>query len=763
MTTDAEASAFEQLAGHLDWSVGATVSFVFADDPDLVQRLRERAIRQVEGQGGKARFLHPLTPQALREVIRELLGSRRKLDLVWLEAIGAGRVWADAWNDVLVRLNERREKLRRSLSGSLVLVAPVSAKGRFREAAPDLWSIRSLALELPATHLTAASPPPDQRAARINGYRVAEAVLRFQFHRRMRSEPWFALVVSDDATARRRLLDALVERGVAVLVHASPSDALTRPTEADAHWVLVDDDPSVRLLSILAGEGPALSRPTLLEGSLHLLHAIEGRVPDLYARVAFVVKLHPERTFHPGPLPTLDRAEGLVRDVWDALDRARVLEQDLAALHQRADSQRAARGEGKLRSDRVRELLRAAEALLAQGWSAEAQPLVSELHKAAGAMRPHDPDAARLFAESEEIAGKVAFQRGDKQEAITRYAAALPVRRRLARSRSTDERLRRRAELARCLSTLGELALDTRQLDSADAWLREALAIRRRLARASDDRETLSDLGTSWSLLGELLLARHEVGDGQLKAATDAFREALWIRERIASEEETPRFRRFLSVALGKLGKALAKSDDWDGARRCWERAAELALALVRLDPTNPSLRSDASVTTSQLGDALRAQGDAAGAYAAYREAADQRRRLLAEDPDSARNQELLAVALGRLAEAAGALDELEEALRASGRAVELSDHLVWIDPGNLKWRRGLATAHLRHGDLLTSADHPFEGVEAWRQALGVAEQLLDSGTSEGRRLARDVLAGLEARGVSAADLGPLRDRAAVS
>src|SRR5439155_26283964 len=56
--------------------------------------------------------------------------------------------WTAAWDDFLLRVNERRDALRRHLKGGLVLAAPPDIKARARDAAPDLWSVRSLVLEI---------------------------------------------------------------------------------------------------------------------------------------------------------------------------------------------------------------------------------------------------------------------------------------------------------------------------------------------------------------------------------------------------------------------------------------------------------------------------------------------------------------------------------------------------------------------------------------------------------------------------------------
>ena len=78
-------------------------------------------------------------------------------DCVWIESIHSefpaqgkdGKdSWILAWDHFLLRANEHRDAARRHLRGSLILAAPPRVKPRARDAAPDLWSIRSLVLDL---------------------------------------------------------------------------------------------------------------------------------------------------------------------------------------------------------------------------------------------------------------------------------------------------------------------------------------------------------------------------------------------------------------------------------------------------------------------------------------------------------------------------------------------------------------------------------------------------------------------------------------
>lgn len=730
-----DAEAWASLEGHLAWAAPPWVAFVFADDPDAVKRLRERAVRAVDGE---ARVLQPDTPQALRERLRDLIAAGTR-PLVWLEALHGGppaSPWTDAWDDLLLRLNERREKLRQGLQGGVVIAAPIAMKPRIREAAPDLWSIRSLVLDVDARRGRAG---PDDRAARSNAYRIAEAVLRTRFHLRMHQEPWFALVIGDDPAPRRRLLEALVDAGLRVRVHSMWGPAVPAQTDAALHWLAVADDPPLGLLDALDGNPPP-SAPVFVEGTHALEANLRNKLPDLVSRCALVIRLYVERALNPGPLPHLEGAQQQLRDAWNAVTHARRLEGELTRGRDDA-----------LRRQQVEALGRAIEALLAQGWGSEAAPLADEMLAAAGELPETDAGMA-LRADAHGLTGAVSRMVGDLAQAREHYDASLPLRRELARGRGSDRR-RRRAELARCLSQRSALALQAGDLDDAEAGLREALAIRRRLVRGSDDRETMADVALSWSLLGDLELARHDVGDDRLPAAKQAILEALRIREQLAGAHPgLPRFRRMWSISLGRLGSVSAKAADWKSAHEAWAQARDLAVEVSASDSGNVAWRMEASVASSRLGDAARALGDPQGALVAFREAVRMREAMVAEDPENASWQELLAVALGREAEAALGQGDLLAAATAGRRATQLSEQLAWMDPTHLGWRRGLASSWIRRGDIERARGRPEAATSAWQRAWAVASQLADLGTDEAERRARQLQTQLQARGVTGAD-----------
>ena len=148
--------------------------FVFAHSPAVADVVRRRVRMHFEGSGARrGRFveLPAETPTRLQNALPRLLGAEtEKVGCVWIQSVdnregGEGEArWREAWEQLLLGMNERRDVMRRHLRAGLVLVGPLWMKGLVQAAAPDLWSVRTLSLELPE-ELPADGPPHEEAAA----------------------------------------------------------------------------------------------------------------------------------------------------------------------------------------------------------------------------------------------------------------------------------------------------------------------------------------------------------------------------------------------------------------------------------------------------------------------------------------------------------------------------------------------------------------------------------------------------------------------
>ena len=152
---------WRQVRRQFELADGFWLGFVFCPSPRTAAVLRRRVEHVLRFRAQRIRVIRPASPEELRSALHILFESESAhASCVWLESIhtdspilreGAAGPWTLAWDNFLLRANEHREGMRRHFPGGLILVAPPETKPRARDAAPDLWSIRSLVLDLQPT------------------------------------------------------------------------------------------------------------------------------------------------------------------------------------------------------------------------------------------------------------------------------------------------------------------------------------------------------------------------------------------------------------------------------------------------------------------------------------------------------------------------------------------------------------------------------------------------------------------------------------
>ncbi|MBA3549612.1 MAG: tetratricopeptide repeat protein, partial [Nannocystis sp.] len=152
-------AAWQSLRQHIEWTPGFWIGWVFTDHTPSVHELHQRIEGQLRAVGRGSVIQQPREPGALVEVLAWLLAGADGCDgCVTVAVVRQEEAWQAAWDQFLLRLNERRELLREQLRGGLLLCAPTKFKARSREAAPDLWSIRSLALDVAPVASSGSEP-----------------------------------------------------------------------------------------------------------------------------------------------------------------------------------------------------------------------------------------------------------------------------------------------------------------------------------------------------------------------------------------------------------------------------------------------------------------------------------------------------------------------------------------------------------------------------------------------------------------------------
>ena len=160
--------AWLRLKQHLEWSDHFALGFIFTDHPRVIHIFRERLAKIY-----KARVTHLISPDLeqpsdlLTKLMPDLLHPTTLQQVLerpnWIDlSIYSGEDWAQARILFLIRLNEQRESLRKSLKNPLVLILPASERTRIRTLVPDIWAIRDFCIDTGAWVALApdASLPP---------------------------------------------------------------------------------------------------------------------------------------------------------------------------------------------------------------------------------------------------------------------------------------------------------------------------------------------------------------------------------------------------------------------------------------------------------------------------------------------------------------------------------------------------------------------------------------------------------------------------
>jgi hypothetical protein len=146
------------------------LGFLFLPSPEAARVFRERATQAMEAHGRSVLVIHPETPDHLRNGVLPILFGEEagQAGCVWVDAVQKdpfGQVsspWGDAWSWLVLRMNERRDALRRHLRGGLVMAGPPEIKPQIRDGASDLWSVRSIVIDVEE------KAEPDRQAAAVS-------------------------------------------------------------------------------------------------------------------------------------------------------------------------------------------------------------------------------------------------------------------------------------------------------------------------------------------------------------------------------------------------------------------------------------------------------------------------------------------------------------------------------------------------------------------------------------------------------------------
>ena len=467
------------LRRQIELAAGFWLGFIFSPSPRPVAVLRRRVEQIYRLHASRVRLVRPSAPEELREILPRLLEAESvEAGCIWVEAIHLDAStftdeepgpWATAWDWTLMRTNEHREVLRRRMNGGLVYAAPPQWKPRARIAAPDLWSIRSLVLDLPAS--AGGLPDADRRDAMERGSAVPDpsfdTAIDVDFAlaeaRRIEGKPKY------DPRSHARVLLRAVEGLLA-------RDRTGKAVET-AHEVL-------RILKDAPDPGRLLPEALMRTGEAE---RADGDFAAAETHLGEAVSGWKSFIDRNGESPQV------LRDLSISLGSLGEVRHESGALATATEA--------------FEESLALARRLLE--------------------MMGETPQSLRDLSVSLERLGDVRREGGELAAATEAFEESLALRRRLLEAfGETPQALR---DLSVSLHRLGAVRRESGELAAATAAFEESLALaRHRLEAFGETPQALRDLSVGLNKLGEV---RRESGD--LTAATAAFEESTALKRRL--------------------------------------------------------------------------------------------------------------------------------------------------------------------------------------------------------------------------------------
>jgi tetratricopeptide (TPR) repeat protein len=587
------------------------LGFVFSPSPRSVIVLRERAERLLRMQTQTLLLVQPKSPDELRQVLPYLLENPDpvRAGCTWIEAVredspgAAEQPWTQAWDELFLRMNERRDALRAKLKGGLVFAAPPGIKPRVREAAPDLWSVRSLVVDFESRPGGAST----MRSPTVISVRLSEELPT--------PDPELALAEA----GRRTVKGAEVSRAQALVQAAEGLLAAGRAIEAHRAALEARD-----LLRGRGGLAEALTLATLAtteEAALDLAAAADHIEQAIQLAQTLGEELVPFKWF--------ELAGGLAFARTD-LAGARALYEE-AESSVRKQLARGTQVPGMLRNlaillDRVGDVRREAGDLAAAAAAyGESLALCRRLRK----LRGDTPEALRDLSVSLDRMGYMRRESGDLTIADAAYEESLALKRRLRTLQGdTPETLR---DLSLSLNLLGDLRWEIGDLAAAAVAYEESLQLSRRLMELrGEEPQALRDLSIALSRMGRL---REDSGD--LAAATPAYEESLSLNRRLRElQGDNSKALRDLSVSLDQIGSIRKESGHLAAAAAAYEESLALCRRLRELLGDTPETLRDLVISLERVGDIRQESGDIMAAVAA-----DEELRELSRPPHVSRKR----------------------------------------------------------------------------------------------------------------------------
>lgn len=623
-------AAWQSLRQHIEWTSGFWLGWIFTDHTPSGRELFDRAAALVHGLGRRSALREPDVPEALTEQLAWLLGGADGVDgCVAIEIRSQGEDWVEHWDQFLLRLNERRELLRRTMRGGLLLITPTALKPHARTAAPDLWSIRSLALDV--------SPP-------------AVSMRPFaELHVRTEAMPQFSGEAAAEAAVE------LAQQAVTTTQHAGHPAALTeaRIRLARAHMAAERGLIAREIATQAVAEAPT---DELAARALAELGRIEMRLDDLVA-----AERHYREALRRSPAML---SSEVLQEFAEVLERSHTLDDAVNILHMGLDKLRTAH-EGAELLDRLRSewmiFCRLGDIALVRGDLAgavehfrDALDIVARTRVIGGESPGYLPDEAYVTTKL----GRAVYRQGNFAEAHRLFQRALSISQQIRRMFG-DKAVTLRGE-AKAVLDMSNLLHAQEDVRGSLELARHSLALLRTARHMDGDTPVaLYHEGVALERVGDCL---RDTGD--LSEALDVYRQGHAIIHRLRDfATQTAGTLRDESIILSKIGRILYLQGELAEALEAGMQSLDLARRVHAIVGDLPGSLREEVVAMSRVADILRDQGKLSDALALYEHGLVLARRIHALVGDTAETLRDESITLTKVGEIRMAKSEDDAAL----------------------------------------------------------------------------------------------------
>ena len=278
----------------------------------------------------------------------------------------------------------------------------------------------------------------------------------------------------------------------------------------------------------------------------------------------------------------------------------------------------------------------------------------------------------------------------------------------------------------------------TLDLKAEDADHQRLLALRKQAAAEPSNLPLQRELCASYEKL-----ARHSLDAGNRRAAHDALRKALELRQRLAQRAPTEvAARRELAAAHEALSNLHLETGNVRAAERSLQQSIDALAALAEKPSHRLETQRRLAELYTRLGDLARLRTDADGpsaAVAAHRKALEFREALAAEQPGNGQARRELRAALEKLVvmPAADALVKPDAAeLQRARKVLAIDEALAKDAPKDLQAQRDWLFSCNRVGEECQTVGELQQARASFRRSLALAAQLnrSEGGSARARR-----------------------------